>query len=174
VAETVRALREAGHRVSIDSLNPAEIEAAVAAGAELVLSVNSSNRDRAVGWGCEVVVVPDVPATLERREVQLTCGRCAADHLDDDVDTGVFEDGERVGGDRNATRIARLLRITHRRPDEADRAPGHRLEPLCAALHGASDGRADRPEPEDPDAEGARHFATGRPQVMKPIASTST
>ncbi len=64
VADTVRALRDAGHRVSIDSLNPDEISPAVRAGAELVLSVNSSNRDRAADWGCEVVVVPDVPQTL--------------------------------------------------------------------------------------------------------------
>jgi dihydropteroate synthase len=64
VADTVRALRDAGHRVSIDSLNPDEIGPAVRAGAELVLSVNSSNRDRAADWGCEVVVVPDVPQTL--------------------------------------------------------------------------------------------------------------
>ncbi len=53
-----------GYRVSIDSLNPDEIEPAVRAGAELVLSVNSTNRERAVDWGCEVVVVPDVPETL--------------------------------------------------------------------------------------------------------------
>jgi dihydropteroate synthase-like protein len=65
VAETVAALRDAGHRVSIDSLNPAEIEAAARAGAELVLSVNSSNRHAAADWGCEVVAIPDVPATLE-------------------------------------------------------------------------------------------------------------
>ena len=45
VAEAVRALRDDGHRVSIDSLDPREIEPAVRAGAELVLSVNSSNRD---------------------------------------------------------------------------------------------------------------------------------
>jgi len=64
VADTVRALRDAGHRVSIDSLNPDEIEPAVRAGAELVLSVNSLNRDRAADWGCAVVVVPDVPQTL--------------------------------------------------------------------------------------------------------------
>jgi dihydropteroate synthase len=64
VAEVVAALRGEGHRVSIDSLNPDEIEPAVRAGAELVLSVNSSNRDRAIDWGCEVVVVPDVPDTL--------------------------------------------------------------------------------------------------------------
>ena len=64
VNETVRALVEAGHRVSIDSMNVREIEAAVQAGAELVLSVNSGNRKAAVQWGCEVVVVPDDPATL--------------------------------------------------------------------------------------------------------------
>lgn len=64
VAEVVAALRGEGHRVSIDSLNPAEIEPAVRAGAELVLSVNSSNREQAADWGCEVVVVPDAPETM--------------------------------------------------------------------------------------------------------------
>ncbi|HEX4413681.1 MAG TPA: DUF6513 domain-containing protein [Lacipirellulaceae bacterium] len=60
----VHALVAEGHRVSIDSLDPREIEPAVMAGAELVLSVNSSNRERAVDWGCEVVVVPDDPHSL--------------------------------------------------------------------------------------------------------------
>lgn len=64
VGDAVRALRDAGHRVSIDSMNPAEIAAAVNAGAELALSVNSGNRAFAADWGCEVVVVPDVPETL--------------------------------------------------------------------------------------------------------------
>lgn len=64
VAECVRALRDDGHRVSIDSWNPAEIEPAVRAGAELVLSVNRTNRDAARDWGCEVVVIPDEFATL--------------------------------------------------------------------------------------------------------------
>ena len=59
VAECVRALKEAGHRVSIDSLNPSEIAAAVRVGAELVLSVNATNREAALDWGCEVVVIPD-------------------------------------------------------------------------------------------------------------------
>jgi dihydropteroate synthase-like protein len=59
VADCVRALRDRGHRVSIDSLQPAEIEPAVRAGAELVLSVNASNREAALDWGCEVVVIPD-------------------------------------------------------------------------------------------------------------------
>ncbi len=65
VADAVRALCDAGHRVSIDSLNPREIASAVAAGAELILSVNSTNRDAALDWGVEAVVTPDVPATLE-------------------------------------------------------------------------------------------------------------
>ena len=68
VGECTTALREAGHRVSIDSLDPKEIEPAVQAGAELVLSVNSSNRQAALDWGCEVVAIPDDPATLAELE----------------------------------------------------------------------------------------------------------
>lgn len=64
VGDVVSALRDAGHRVSIDSLNADEIGPAVRAGAELVLSVNSSNRQHAIDWGCEVIAVPDVPHTL--------------------------------------------------------------------------------------------------------------
>jgi dihydropteroate synthase-like protein len=64
VGETVRALRDAGHRVSIDSMNLREIEPAVRAGAELVLSVNATNREAARDWGCDVVVVPDTPLGL--------------------------------------------------------------------------------------------------------------
>jgi Dihydropteroate synthase and related enzymes len=64
VAECVQALKSEGHRVSIDSLNPAEIAPAVEAGAELVLSVNATNRAAAFDWGCEVVAIPDDFATL--------------------------------------------------------------------------------------------------------------
>lgn len=64
VGETVRALRDQGLRVSIDSFNPQEVEAAVQNGAELVLSVNSSNLSAAREWNCEVVALPDEPATL--------------------------------------------------------------------------------------------------------------
>jgi dihydropteroate synthase-like protein len=64
VGECVGALREAGHRVSIDSLNVREIELAVKAGAELVLSVNAGNRHAAPDWGCEVVAIPDDIPTL--------------------------------------------------------------------------------------------------------------
>ena len=62
--ECVRALKDAGHRVSIDSLRPSEIQRATDAGAELVLSVNSSNRHAAADFGCEVVVIPDEPRSL--------------------------------------------------------------------------------------------------------------
>lgn len=64
VGEAVKALVDAGHRVSIDSMNVREIELAVRAGAQLVLSVNSANRAAAADWGCEVVAVPDDPTTL--------------------------------------------------------------------------------------------------------------
>jgi dihydropteroate synthase len=65
VADAVRMLVAEGFKVSIDSFQPREIAAAVRAGASLVLSVNSTNAASAADWGCEVVVVPDVPATLE-------------------------------------------------------------------------------------------------------------
>ncbi len=64
VGDAVRALRDEGLRVSIDSFDPLEVAAAVRAGAELVLSVNASNRAAARDWGCEVVVLPDRPGTL--------------------------------------------------------------------------------------------------------------
>ncbi len=64
VGECVKELVDAGFKVSVDSLNPDEIAAAVRSGASLVLSVNSSNRDAAVDWGVPVVVIPDDFATL--------------------------------------------------------------------------------------------------------------
>jgi dihydropteroate synthase-like protein len=63
--DAVRALRDDGLRVSIDSFDPAEVQAAVRAGAELVLSVNGGNVDAACDWGCEVVVLPDDLAALD-------------------------------------------------------------------------------------------------------------
>ncbi len=63
--DAVRALRDAGLRVSIDSFDPVEVADAAAAGAELVLSVNGTNRDRAPDWGVEVVAMPDQPGTLD-------------------------------------------------------------------------------------------------------------
>lgn len=64
IGEITGMLRGEGFRVSIDSLEPREIEPAVAAGAELVLSVNSGNIDMARSLGCEVVLIPDENATL--------------------------------------------------------------------------------------------------------------
>lgn len=65
VGDAVRALRDEGMRVSLDSFNVQEAERAAAAGVELILSVNRGNREAARHWGCEVVVVPDVLDTLE-------------------------------------------------------------------------------------------------------------
>lgn len=65
VGAAVAALRAEGHRVSVDSFDPEEVAAAVAAGADLVLSVNGSNRELAAGWGVEVVAMPDRPGTLD-------------------------------------------------------------------------------------------------------------
>ncbi len=65
VSDAVKALRAEGMRVSIDSFNADEVTAATKAGAELVLSVNSSNVVAAKDWGVEVVVIPDEPSRLE-------------------------------------------------------------------------------------------------------------
>ncbi len=71
VNDAVRALRDKGYRVSIDSFNPSEVSAAVAAGADLILSVNGSNAERAKDWGVEVVVIPDQPGTMEGLEATI-------------------------------------------------------------------------------------------------------
>jgi len=79
VRDTVRALVDDGLRVSIDSFDPVEVEAALAGGAELVLSVNSSNIEHVRRWqdqfvgiptrkqgsGFEVVAIPDTPTDLD-------------------------------------------------------------------------------------------------------------
>lgn len=65
VGDVVKALREDGLRVSIDSFNPIEVRLAIHAGAELVLSVNSSSVTAAKDWGVEVVAIPDEPSDLD-------------------------------------------------------------------------------------------------------------
>ncbi len=62
--DVTRLLRQEGFRVSIDSFDQAEVEAAVSAGAELVLSCNGSNRDWARHLPAELVVIPDDPRDL--------------------------------------------------------------------------------------------------------------
>jgi dihydropteroate synthase len=71
LGEIVRELTEAGARVSVDSSDPAEIRAGVFAGAELVLSLNSSNIEVAAdlaGTGARAVVLPDAGGPLESLE----------------------------------------------------------------------------------------------------------
>jgi dihydropteroate synthase len=83
LGDVVRELRDAGMRVSVDSFDRGEIRTAVAAGAELVLSVNGSNIEVAqdlAGTGARVVAIPDFGEgidtlirtieTLERRGVE--------------------------------------------------------------------------------------------------------
>lgn len=62
VGDAVHRLKDDNLRVSIDSFDAWEVAAACQAGAELVLSVNSTNRQAAVDWGTEVVVIPDEPS----------------------------------------------------------------------------------------------------------------
>lgn len=68
VSDAVRAIRDLGLRVSIDSFDRAEVTSAVAAGAELVLSVNGSNREWAADLDAELVVIPDRLEEWERLE----------------------------------------------------------------------------------------------------------
>ncbi|HEX4573892.1 MAG TPA: DUF6513 domain-containing protein [Gemmatimonadales bacterium] len=71
LGEVVRDLVAAGTRVSVDSVDPAEIRTAVAAGAELVLSVNGSNLDVAQDFArtrTRVVVIPDFGQGIETLE----------------------------------------------------------------------------------------------------------
>ncbi|WP_010583494.1 DUF6513 domain-containing protein [Schlesneria paludicola] len=59
IANSVKRLRSEGFRVSVDSFERHEVESAVEAGAELVLSCNHSNLDWACKLPAELVVIPD-------------------------------------------------------------------------------------------------------------------
>jgi dihydropteroate synthase-like protein len=64
----VRELRGAGLRVSIDSFDPAEIRTAVAAGAEMVLSLNRANLEvgrELQGTGATAILIPDLGEGLD-------------------------------------------------------------------------------------------------------------
>jgi len=65
LGEVVAGLRANGHRVSVDSFDPAEIRSAVTAGAEMVLSVNNVNLELARELDATVVVIPDFGKGLE-------------------------------------------------------------------------------------------------------------
>ncbi|MBT4867855.1 MAG: dihydropteroate synthase [Planctomycetaceae bacterium] len=59
--DAIRLLRREGFRVSIDSFDRSEVESAVEAGAELVLSCNGENLSWAADLGVELVAIPDTP-----------------------------------------------------------------------------------------------------------------
>jgi dihydropteroate synthase-like protein len=68
LGDVVRELTGAGMRVSVDTFDGDEIRTAVAAGAEMVLSVNGSNLDVArdlQGAPARVVVLPDLGGALD-------------------------------------------------------------------------------------------------------------
>ena len=71
LTDVVRELIGAGMRVSIDTMDAGEIRAAVAAGAELVLSINATNADvipALADAGARAVVIPDPGSGLDSLE----------------------------------------------------------------------------------------------------------
>lgn len=112
LANAVRALRDNGHRVSIDTFNPTEAEMGVRAGAELVLSVNGVNRAHAKDWGCEVVAVPDTPMDLG--SLDATIERLIADKVPFRVDPIL----EPIGFGFAAS-LGRYLEVQRRYPEAA-------------------------------------------------------
>src|SRR5207245_5901070 len=100
---------------------------------------------------------------LERAQVELLRGIRPADDLDNDGDLGVVEDRVRIRRDRNVAGIPHLLRIAHRRRDEAQRTPGGRIDPARAIGERARDRRAYGAQPEEADANAASaHLRAGR------------
>ena len=61
IADYISAMVDNGITVSVDTFDPWEANLATQHGASLVLSVNSTNREQAIDWGTEVVVIPDTP-----------------------------------------------------------------------------------------------------------------
>ncbi len=84
IGDYISAVCDTGCKVSIDSFDPQEVSDAVSKGASLVLSVNSSNYEAAVDWGCEVVVIPDSVEDLGslHRSVDHLANRGVAMRLD--------------------------------------------------------------------------------------------
>ena len=73
VADAVKALCDEGIPTSIYTFDVWEAATATKAGSSLVLSVNKTNREASIDWGCEVVVVPDdlgdfMPGMMETAE----------------------------------------------------------------------------------------------------------
>lgn len=68
VDEVTKQLVDRGLRVSIDSFDRTEVESAVEAGAELVLSCNQLNIEWASQLDAELVAIPEAPFSLESLE----------------------------------------------------------------------------------------------------------
>jgi dihydropteroate synthase-like protein len=68
IGKVVKALKQAGFTVSVDSFNPEDILEADQAGVDLALSVNSTNIEIARQLHCKVVVIPDSDGGLESLE----------------------------------------------------------------------------------------------------------
>ncbi len=110
IGDIVRQLKDEGHRISIDSFDAREVSEAVKAGAELVLSVNSSNAQQATQWGCEVVVIPDEFDTLKNLDETLTL------LSDQQVPVRIDPILEPIGCGF-AKSLARYMEVRHRYPD---------------------------------------------------------
>lgn len=79
IHEIVSALKAEGLRVSIDSFDHDEVQQAVNAGAELILSCNHANFHWASQMGVEVVAIPDSPQdtdSLDRLADKLLKANC--------------------------------------------------------------------------------------------------
>ncbi|MSR60254.1 MAG: dihydropteroate synthase [Planctomycetaceae bacterium] len=72
IGAATKRLRDEGFRVSIDSFDRDEVEAAVTSGAELVLSCNNTNRDWAAALPAELVVIPDDPRDLDSLDATIS------------------------------------------------------------------------------------------------------
>jgi len=68
IERTVDALKNAGHRVSVDSFNAEDILKADRAGVDLVLSINSRNMELVPRLKSKVVVIPDLDQGIESLE----------------------------------------------------------------------------------------------------------
>ena len=99
-----------------------------------------------------------VTAALEGREMQVARRRRAADDLDDDLDVRVLEQPERIGRHREVARVTRLAPVADGGADQPERTTRGGVETLAAIGERARDGRADRAEPEQRDADRCAHW----------------
>jgi dihydropteroate synthase-like protein len=112
IGDYVKALIDHGLQVSIDTFDPWEAKIAVEQGASLVLSVNSTNRDAAADWGCEVVVVPDVPG--DQKSFEKTINFLEASRVSFRLDPILEPIGTSF-----ANSLIRYAEVRHQFPDHA-------------------------------------------------------